>query len=217
MPEIIPAFLVHSQDEFERKLRLVENECQTIQVDILDGTLFPNTTWYDPKAIGNLRTDIKYELHLMVNNPIPIINEWQKYVPNLQRVIIHAEINRPIGAVIEYIKEFNKLEVGLALNPATPLSEVHHALFRIDQITLLGVHPGFSGQKFISELIMPKITDLKKIQPKLLIEVDGGINDELIKPLIKAGVNRLCTASLIFNDPNPLQKIQTLKKVLSTK
>lgn len=216
MAEIIPAFLVHSHDEFERKLRQVEDYCQTIQVDILDGSLFPNTTWYDARSVGAMRTKVEYELHLMVNNPLPIIEEWQKHVGNLKRVILHAEMNRPVGAVLEHVKTFNHLEVGIAINPETPLSEVHHTLFQADQLTFLGVHPGFSGQEFMAELVFPKIEAAKQDYPNLTLQVDGGVTEKLIPELLNLGVSRLAAASLIFKASDPAVKLQELQQLIST-
>ena len=76
MIEIIPSLLVESRDEFERRLRLVEHDCEMVHVDILDGSLFGNTNWFDAKQVGALRTPVVFELHLMVENPLPIIAAW---------------------------------------------------------------------------------------------------------------------------------------------
>ncbi|MBU0646022.1 hypothetical protein KJ611_00895 [Patescibacteria group bacterium] len=216
MVEIIPAFLVHSHDEFERKLRQVEDYCDTVQVDILDGTLFPNTTWFDARSVGALRTKVKYELHLMVDNPLPIIQEWQKHVPNLHRVIMHSEMARPIGAIIEHVKTFNHLQAGVAINPETPLAEIRHVLFQTDQLTFLGVHPGWSEQAFMADLVMGKIQQAKKECPELILQIDGGVTDQLIGPLIQAGIDRICAASLIFNSPDPAAKLRELNQLAST-
>lgn len=214
--EIIPAFLVRSHDEFERKLRLIEHDCDTIQIDILDGSLFPNTTWYDARSVGALRTKVKYELHLMVNNPLPIIEEWQKHVPTLHRVVVHSEMPRPVGAVLEHVKNFYHLETGVAINPETPLEEVHHTLFHVDQLTFLGVHPGWSGQEFMADLVMDKITQAVTQYPNLTLQIDGGLTDQLIEPLAQAGITRFCAASLIFKSPDPAQKLKELKQRIST-
>ena len=120
MIHIVPAFLVESEKEFERNLRLVENDCSLIQVDVLDGSLFPNTCWFDAERIGNLKTNVEMELHLMVENPLPIIEAWKKYVPTFKRAIVHTEMHRPSGVVTGFIKDDLKLEVGIALNPESP-------------------------------------------------------------------------------------------------
>ncbi|MEK7451893.1 MAG: hypothetical protein AAB664_00995 [Patescibacteria group bacterium] len=210
MPQIIPAFLVKSEQEFEQKLRLVEHACSLIQVDILDGSLFNNVCWFDPIAIGQLTTSVEMELHLMVENPIPIIEEFQKHVPNLKRAIVTAEMHRPTGAVIAYIKDVLKLEAGVAINPETPLHEIEDVIHLIDQLTIMGVHPGQSGQAFLGEMILDKIKAARHHRHDLMIEMDGGLTEELIQPLLDAGANRLCAASLLFKDENPQEKLRRL-------
>ena len=210
MPQIIPAFLVKSEQEFEQKLRLVEHACSLIQVDILDGSLFNNVCWFDPIAIGQLTTSVEMELHLMVENPIPIIEEFQKHVPNLKRAIVTAEMHRPTGAVIAYIKDVLKLEACVAINPETPLHEIEDVIHLIDQLTIMGVHPGQSGQAFLGEMILDKIKAARHHRHDLMIEMDGGLTEELIQPLLDAGANRLCAASLLFKDENPQEKLRRL-------
>jgi ribulose-phosphate 3-epimerase len=43
----------------------------------------------------------------------------------------------------------------------------------------MSVHPGYAGQKFIPE-VLDKIRKIRKMMPKLDIEIDGGINKETI-------------------------------------
>ncbi len=216
MIEIVPAFLVKSEKEFEEKLRLVENDCKFIQVDVLDGSLFDNVSWFDPVAIGELKTNVEFELHLMVENPIPIIEAWQKHVPTFRRAIVSAEMHRPNGAVTSYIKDILKLEVGVAIDPETPLKEIEDVLHEIDQLTIMGVHPGKSGQPFDGEYLLDKIRTARHHRPDLVIEMDGGATNELIGPLAKAGVNRICAASMIFNAKDPTEKLRALNKILET-
>jgi ribulose-phosphate 3-epimerase len=213
MIKIIPALLVESEKEFEKKLRAVENDCELVQVDVLDGTLFSNTTWFDPVAIGAIKTKLEIEIHLMVENPIPIVEEFKKFVPTFKRAIVSAEMHRPLGAVVGHIKDILGLEVGVAINPETPLHEIEEVFHRIDQLTIMGVHPGFQGQTFQKE-IFEKIEQAKSHRKDLIIEVDGGVTDELIKPLIKAGVECLCVGSLIFHSSDPSGKIKELKESL---
>ena len=223
MIEIVPAFLVESEKEFEKNLRAVEKDCHLIQVDVLDGSLFPNTTWYDPKRIGALKTDVEMELHLMVENPLPIIAEWKKYVPTFKRAIVHTEMHRPSGVITGYIKDIINLEAGIALNPESPLSEIESVLHQVDQLTIMSVHPGYQGQTFGDahhggdvDFILNKIRSARAHRSDLIIEVDGGITQELIEPLVKAGANRLCVGSVIFKTENPSEKLRSLNEHLKT-
>lgn len=220
MSQIVPAILASSEEQFEHQLRLVEHDCALIQVDALDGTLFPNTNWFDAERVGALRTNVAMELHLMVENPIPIIEAWQKYVPTLTRVIVSAEMHRPLIAVVEHIKEVMKLNVGVAINPETPLHEIESVLHEIDQLTIMSVHPGFQGQEFgdndhvsDSQAIFDKIAAARNHQADLTIEIDGGVRDDLIGPLMKMGVDRIAIGSLIFKAENPKTKLKLLNAV----
>jgi ribulose-phosphate 3-epimerase len=223
MIEIVPAFLVESEKEFEHHLRLVENNCRLIQVDVLDGSLFPNTCWFDPERIGSLKTLVEMELHLMVENPIPIIEAWKKHVPTFKRAIVHSEMHRPSGVVTEYIKDNLKLEVGIALNPESPLSEVEEVLHQVDQLTIMSVHPGFQGQTFGDPkhgsdpaFIFEKIRAARAHRKDLFIEIDGGLGREYLAPAIKAGANRLCIGSAIFKTDDPTGTLKTFNKLIAT-
>lgn len=213
MTQIIPALLVESEKEFEKNLRAVENDCEFIQIDVLDGTLFENTTWFDPKSIGALKTKVKIEAHLMIENPIPIVEEFKKFVPTFTRAIVSAEMHRPLGAVVGHIKDILKIEIGVAINPETPLHEIEEVLHRIDQLTLMAVHPGKQGQVF-DPIVIEKIKQAREHRKDLIIEVDGGITEKLIEPLIKAGANRLCVGSMIFRSADPADKLKELNKLI---
>ncbi|MBI5793850.1 hypothetical protein HZA87_02055 [Candidatus Uhrbacteria bacterium] len=222
MIEIVPAFLVESEREFERNLRLVENDCRLIQVDVLDGSLFPNTSWFDGERIGAIKTDVEIELHLMVENPIPIIEAWKKYVPTFKRAIISAEMHRPAGAVTGFIRDELKLQVGVALNPESPLKEIEEVLHQIDQLTIMSVHPGRQGQPFGDpehggslEFILEKIAQARAHRPDLMIEVDGGVTAELIPMLVKAGANRLCVGGAIFKSSDPTGTLKSFNEAIT--
>jgi len=210
MPQIIPAFLTESEQQFDTQLRLIQEDCEFIQVDILDGSLFPHISWHDPVAIGNMTIKPKIELHLMVENPLPIIELWKKHVPNVKRAVVSAEMHRPLGSIIAEIKEKSHLETGVAINPETPLKEIEDVLHIIDQLTIMGVHSGAMGQTFLGEMILDKIKQAKHHRPGLLVEIDGGVTEELIPILMNAGADRIVSGSLIFHDQNPTTKLQRL-------
>lgn len=211
MIEIIPSLLVESAAEFERRLRLVENDCETVHVDILDGSMFGNTSWHDARAVAAMRTNVKYELHLMVENPLPIVEAWHAHVNGTIRAIIHAEISRPVGAVLEHVREFLKMEGGVAINPETPLKDIESVLHHIDALLIMGIHPGASGRPFVGDYLLEKIRAARNHRPDLAIEIDGGVTLDRLPSLVAAGATRLCAASAIFNDPDPVAALRRLR------
>ncbi|MFA6132050.1 MAG: hypothetical protein WC702_03245 [Patescibacteria group bacterium] len=216
MSEIIPAILANSKQEFEEKLRIAEKFAPVIQIDILDGTLFPFSNWHDAEAVAAMETPASFELHLMVNNPLPIIAEWVAKVPNVKRAIIHAEIERPLGKILEEIHVTHLIEAGVAINPETPLEEIHAVLPDLDALMIMSVHPGQAGQKFEGDYILEKIKNAKSRAPELKIEVDGGVTIELIPSLKKAGATRFAVNSVLFKAENKELAWKNLNEALQT-
>ncbi len=196
---VVPAVLVESKAEFIAKIN--DSELRAVaklwQVDVLDGSMFDRTSWFDAEEIALMPLLPQIELHLMVENPLPIIETWQKSTPTLQRAIIHAEIARPIGAVLQRIREM-KLEAGLAINPETSLDAIEGHASEIQVLLVMGVHPGASGRPFGGEAILAKIRQAKKRFPNLRIAVDGGITLANAPEIISAGADQLCVASALW-------------------
>ena len=120
-----------------------------------------------------------FDIHLMVEDPKSFINKLA--VKNIDCITIHLEINDNLDEIIELIKSHN-YQVGLAIKPNTPLELLDKYLDKIDRIIFMSVEPGFGGQKFISNTIF-RINKFRSKQKNITIEVDGGINDEVIKKL----------------------------------
>ncbi|MDA1038465.1 MAG: hypothetical protein O2877_02125 [bacterium] len=220
MNEIIPALLVESEKEFERRLRLIEPHVKTVQVDVLDGIMFPHISWYDARNIGAFLTTVNFELHLMVENPLAVVEEWKEYVPTLTRVIFHAEIDRQHQGLVDAMKELG-LEVGMALNPETPISEAHHELSELDELLLMSVHPGASAQGIgdekhglTKEDLFEKIISIHKRYPTITLGADGGINLDNIHHFKEAGISRFCVGSAIFNQTDPIKALNDLQRKL---
>lgn len=215
MIEIIPSILVQGRDEFERRLRLVEDGCLTVHVDVLDGTLFPFVSWHDSEAVGAMKTPVDYEIHLMVSDPVLHLKRWAKDVRNLRRAIVHAEIDRPLGNVLDEIAK-RDLEAGIAINPETPIEAVSAFMSRVHQLTVMGVRPGASGQAFLGEAVLEKMRLVAEHFPDLPVEIDGGVTPELLPVLIRAGATRVCAASTLFGAPDPSIALRRLREAAST-
>ncbi|KKW35968.1 MAG: hypothetical protein UY81_C0035G0007 [Candidatus Giovannonibacteria bacterium GW2011_GWA2_53_7] len=220
MNEIIPAILVESEAEFERRLRLVEHDVTTVQVDVLDGTKFGHVSYHDARAIGSMKTNVAFELHLMVENPLAVVEAWKEHVPTLTRAIFHAELDRSHEPIIHRLKDM-KLEIGMALNPETPVNEAHHDLESLDELLLMSVHPGASGQGLGdpqhgigSDEIFAKIASIHAKYPNLLLGCDGGVDPATISRFKTSGITRFYVGSAIFNASNPLEALHTLQNAV---
>lgn len=216
MIEVIPGILEQNFSSIVEKVRQVEGFCPWIQIDLLDGTLFGNTSFHNPAGFANLRTTAKLELHMMVVNPAQLVDEWARV--GFKRFIAHIEgITDAEGfiATVRSKPRFNrgkKLEVGLAVDITTDISILEPYLPNIDVVLVMSVHTGESGQQF-DEHAAIKIRKIRTLNSEISIEVDGGITPDNARKVVQAGATRLVSTSYIFNSPHVLQAIRQLQQV----
>ncbi len=183
-----------------------------IHIDIMDGKFVSNKTW----TTSEVRKFTSYstlplEVHLMVNNPSKYIEDYA--LMNTSIIIFHYEAVKDINEMINKVKLYG-LKVGIAINPETNINVLIPYLNMIDEVLIMSVHPGKSGQSFIEESL-EKISVLKNIilegNYKTIISVDGGINNETGLLCKDAGADELVSASYIQKDI--INNIKTLKNI----
>jgi len=188
-----------------------------IHFDVMDNHYVPNLT-IGPMVCKSLRDEgIKdfIDVHLMISP----VNELAKSFADAGADLIsfHPEAVEDIFETLEIIKE-SGCKVGIAINPDTPLSILNNIIQEIDLVLLMSVYPGFGGQKFIEESI-EKIQAVRKLidkqDNKIFLEVDGGINDETISRVSKAGANVFVAGSAIFGSSDYEQTINSFRKNIS--
>lgn len=191
--EVIPAILTKKRKELMEKIKLVEPYVKTIQIDIIDGKFVKNRT-VQPKDFRGLKTKADLEFHLMVNDPAKYMKGFSKYA---KRFIFHKEITRNPEKFIQLARKLRK-QVGIAINPGTPIRRIIPFIGMVDQVLIMTVHPGWTGQKFVPEAL-EKVKELRKLNKKIDIEVDGGIHLGTAGPAAKAGANKFVAASAIYD------------------
>lgn len=208
--EIIPSVLIQSEQEFLNQTRSVLGAVNMIQLDIADGQFVPNTTWADPEVVEE-KLEIDCELHLMVQDPLEEVRKWE-YVPQIKRVLVHYESDPENTAdILAQIHSYG-WEVGVVLNPDTPIDVVENFVEEIDAIMFMGVKPGFQAQSFIPETL-ERIREFKSKHPNIFVEVDGGVNKETIANIAKAGADASCPGSAVFGSGNAAKNVQKLKEL----
>jgi len=203
-PEIIPAILVKERGELLRRISLVKDFVKTVQIDVMDGVFVPNKTVGIEDLKGLPRT--MYEFHWMVRDPI----NWIEQTPGNHMHLVHIEAVPSFEDVKAAVKKSGG-KLGLALNPETPLEKLLPFVPEVEEVLVMTVHPGFSGQKYIPEM-EDKIRALRKLHPSLDIEVDGGIGPDTIGRAYAAGANLLAAASSIFSSEDIEENIENLRK-----
>lgn len=210
MIEVIPGALEVNFLKVEEKIRMVEPYVDWFHFDVTDHTFTESSSFHDPQPFKNLKTKLNLEIHLMVDDPTTVVSQWVD--AGFKRLIAHVESRDPQGFV-NRVKELGA-EAGLALDGFTEVVKLEPFLSQIDQVTVMMIKAGLSGQKFMEENF-GKIRIIHKLRPDLPIEIDGGINDQTAKLVKEAGATRLVSTSFLFwqNSGRIKEAIEELKNV----
>ena len=171
-----------------------------IHIDVMDGHFVPNLT-IGPDIIKSIRayTELEFDVHLM-------IEDVDRYIPSYAKagadiITIHSEVSKDILKSIEIIRNHGK-KAGLAFNPSSSINILNQIIDKLDLVLIMTVNPGFGGQEFMDNQIQ-KIISTKKIidmsEKQVLLEVDGGINENNIKIVAESGASVIVAGSAIFN------------------
>lgn len=202
VPSVLPADFSRLGEECAA---LEEAGVDRIQWDVMDGVFVPNLT-FGPDLIHACRrnVDVPFEVHLMVVEPDELL---PRYVDaGCELLIVHAEACRHLHRTLGRIRDLGA-SPAVALNPATPASQVEHVLDLVDQVLVMTVNPGFGGQDYIATM-EPKVAEVRRmadaVGADIDIEVDGGISPKTVGGAAGAGANVLVAGSALYRDPDGL-------------
>ncbi|MBN1862456.1 MAG: ribulose-phosphate 3-epimerase [Dehalococcoidales bacterium] len=205
LTKVIPAILTEDREALARMVRQAETFCDYVQLDIMDGRFVPSRSVVCADMAA-LQPKIRWEAHLMVDDPAGYATEFRE--AGASRLVFHYEASPAPEAVISRVKGLG-LEVGLALNPETPVAAVSPLLAQVDSVLLLTVNPGFYGSPFIPE-VLDKVAELRRARSGIEIAVDGGIKEGNIARVSGTGVDAICVGSAVFLQPDPGESYRRL-------
>ena len=187
-----------------------------LQLDICDGHFVPTISFGEEVVRRTCQvTKLPVEVHLMVSRP----EDWLVRMRGMGqfRMIFHLEASKRAMGMIQAIAA-EKLKAGIAVNPETAAGALEPVLPYIDDVCIMGIAPGFAGQKML-EYTFTKIADVRKLIEKTgssaKITVDGGVKIENARRLIEAGADILVVSSGIYQHPNPEQSLREIRKAIS--
>jgi ribulose-phosphate 3-epimerase len=184
-----------------------------LHLDVMDGHFVPNIS-FGPDLVRAVRarTRLPLDIHLMISEP-------ERYLETFARaggdtLVFHVEAADEPGRLIHSIHDLGKA-AGLAVRPDTSLDRGLTWLDELDQILVMSVHPGFSGQKFIPTAL-PKLEQASEAVGKLGravdISIDGGITPETAKLAASHGATFFVCGNSVFGGGDVRANLTSLRR-----
>ncbi len=186
-----------------------------IHVDVMDGHFVPNIS-FGAAVMKSLvgKTKLPFDVHLMITDPDKYAPEF--VTPQTEYITIHQEATVHLHRSIQVVKNLG-IKVGVALNPATPVSSLECVLGDVDMVLIMSVNPGFGGQKFIP-VALDKVKELAAMRAErglsFDIEVDGGVTLENVAEVAGAGANLLVAGSAVFKADDVAKRCMEFNKII---
>ena len=212
MSRLAPSILSADFSKLGEEISTIEKAgADIIHVDVMDGHFVPNIS-YGAVVMKSLlgKTKMPFDVHLMIENVDRYIDEF--VTENTEYITVHQEVCMHLHRTIDHIKS-KGIKAGVSINPS-----LENILEYVDLVLVMSVNPGFGGQKFI-ESSLEKIRKLKRIREEnrynFVIEVDGGVNLENGRKLVKAGADILVAGSSVFAADDVVKRVEKFKEMLN--
>jgi ribulose-phosphate 3-epimerase len=192
---------------------VLEAGADWVHFDVMDNHYVPNLS-FGPmicKALRKHGIEAPIDVHLMVEPVDELVQQFARAGASL--ISFHPEASRHVDRTIQLIRE-NGCQVGLALNPSTPLGQLHWTLEQLDLVLLMSVNPGFGGQSFIPHVLdkLRKVREMIDASGReIRLEVDGGVKVDNIGEIAAAGADTFVAGSAIFGSADYRDTISRMK------
>ena len=214
-PIIAPSILSANFGNLAAEMDMLNHsDADWIHLDIMDGVFVPNISFGFPvlKHVARL-TQKPLDVHLMIVQPEKFIPEVKALGTHVMNV--HYETCPHLHRVVQQIRDAG-MQPAVTINPATPVSLLKDIVGELYMVLVMGVNPGFGGQKFIEHTV-DKVRELRELLNRTgseaLIEVDGGVNLETGARLVEAGADILVVGNAVFSATDPMKAIWALKNL----
>jgi ribulose-phosphate 3-epimerase len=209
VPAVMPSLLMCDFGNLQREIeRLEQSGVAGLHLDVMDGHFVPNLTYGMPivSAVSRL-SELPVDVHLMISEPQRYLHAFCEAGADL--ISFHAEAVKDPQAVVAEIRRLG-VAAGIAINPGTPLSSIESCLGDCDFILVMSVEAGFGGQSFRS-VALDRLRRLREMAGSdVLLEVDGGINEETIRDCAQAGAQLFVAGSAVFGSESYRDVVQRL-------
>jgi len=209
-PTVLPSLLLCDFANLQREVeRLEEAGVEALHLDVMDGQFVPNLTYGMP-IVESLRkiTSLKIDVHLMIASPKNYAKAFVEAGADL--ITFHIEAEPEPSELLGQIRSLG-VAAGLAINPSTPMESLLPFVPECDLVLIMSVQAGFVGQAF-NPIALERLKYLRDTYgPKLLLEVDGGINCQSVPAVTSHGADLLVVGSAIFREADYCQAMTRLR------
>lgn len=198
---LAPSILATDFSDLKSSVKYIEeNGGSWVHIDVMDGSFVPPIT-LGQQAVASIRplTDLTLDVHLMTEHPDTFVDSFAE--AGADCITFHYEAAVHHHRIVSRIHELGK-KAGISIVPSTPVSAIQELLPFVDIVLVMTVNPGYGGQKLIPQCV-DKIAQLDSIRRNqgfgYTISVDGGINQNTISDVVKAGVDVVVSGSAFFS------------------
>ncbi len=212
-PAVLPSLLMCDFGDLKTEVqRLDDAGTGVLHLDVMDGHFVPNLTYGMPIVKGLRRhTNMPLDVHLMISDPMKYAKPMVDAGADL--LTFHVEAVDDAAAVAGQIRDLG-VAVGVALNPDTPLESLSGCVDDVDMVLVMSVNAGFGGQSF-NPVALDKLRSLRAAHPDLLLQIDGGMNDQTIGSAAAAGCDLFVVGSAIFGKDDYQAAINGLDQAIA--
>jgi ribulose-phosphate 3-epimerase len=209
--QILPSLLGADFGRLADEIKRAESSgADALHLDIMDAHFVPNLS-FGPDVValaGRVAPDFYRNVHLMMTRPDLYLEKFA--AAGAQTIQIHVEAQCDVAETLTRIRALG-LRNAIVINPETPVEKLEPYLDMVDEALVMTVHPGYGGQKFITECLA-KVSHLRSVRPELDIMVDGGVNGETAVMAASAGANMLVAGSYLFGKENMKEAVDDMRR-----
>ena len=212
--QISPSILNADFSALGAEIERIAPSADWVHVDVMDGHFVPNLTLGLPVVESLAKvSSLPIDAHLMIEDP----ERWAPAYAEVgaKSVTFHVEAAIDPRKAISAIRATGA-RVGMALKPATTVSDVRELLPLVDMVLVMTVEPGFGGQSFMSQML-PKVQEIRSIIAQtgsdIWLQVDGGVSLATIEDCARAGADVFVAGSAVYRAEDPAGMVDQLRAV----